>query len=66
MKHRQARRAGGRFTRNTTENIFGFHTAVCAEPDCRRFTTWNVGSPRPETCHACGKPLRDIDDPPKE
>lgn len=62
MKHFQARRGGGKFTRNTTENTFGFHTVVCAE--CRRFNTWNVGTVRPETCHACGKPLRDADEPP--
>jgi hypothetical protein len=60
MKRFQARRSGGRFTRNTTENTFGFHTIVCAE--CRHFNTWNVGTPRPETCHACLKPLRDTDE----
>lgn len=60
MKRFQARQSRGRFTRNTTENTFGFHTVVCAL--CRRFNTWNVGEPRPQTCHACGKPLRDIDE----
>jgi hypothetical protein len=60
MKRFQARRSSGRFTRNTTENTFGFHCIVCAE--CRRFNPWNVGTPRPATCHACGKPLRDVDE----
>ena len=57
MKRFQARRGSGRFTRNTTENVFGFHTTVCQHDDCRRFNTWNVGEQRPETCHACGRPL---------
>lgn len=57
----QARRHNGRFTRNTTENTFGFHTAVCPHADCRRFTTWNLGTEKPTTCHACGRPLEDAD-----
>lgn len=61
MKRFQSRRGNGRFTRNTTENCFGFHTSVCAE--CRRFNTWNVGAPKPTHCHACGVELRDIDEP---
>lgn len=55
MKRFQHRRGNGRFERNTTENTFGFHTAVCEA--CRRITTWNVGEAKPTTCHACGKPL---------
>lgn len=57
MKRFQARRSSGRFTRNTTENTFGFHAAVCAK--CRRFNTWNIGEPMPERCHACGEALVD-------
>lgn len=57
----QARGRGGRWQRNTTENCFGFSAAVCAS--CRRFSTWNVGEPRPATCHACGLPMREADEP---
>jgi len=57
MRRYQARRSSGRFTRNTTENTFGFHTVVCAA--CRRFNTWDVGAARPAMCHACGEVLRD-------
>jgi hypothetical protein len=52
MRRFQARRSSGRFTRNTTENTFGFSCDVCES--CRRITTWTVGEPRPNACTHCG------------
>lgn len=54
MKRRQARRANGRFTRNTMENTFGMSVDVCPNPDCRRFLPRSMFEPRPETCPHCG------------
>lgn len=55
MKRYQARRGNGRFTRNTPENTFGLHVAVC--PACRRFNPSAVDEPRPTRCHACSAEL---------
>jgi hypothetical protein len=60
MRHKrfQARRGGGRFTRNTPENTLGLHIAICAA--CRTFNPYPVGEPMPATCHHCGEALVDI------
>jgi hypothetical protein len=55
----QARRGNGRFTRNTMENTFGLSVDVC--PHCRRFNPRPAYEKAAENCHACGKPLREID-----
>lgn len=57
-KRLRARRGDGRFTRSTLANTFGLKALVCA--NCRTFNTVPLGEESPETCHACGKPLRDI------
>lgn len=57
MKRRQARRANGRFARNTLANTFGLRVEVCQRPECRRMTPYGVGEAKPETCQACGAPL---------
>lgn len=61
MKRYQARRGGGRFTRNTPENSLGLHIAI---HERRADGTWcgalnpsRVGEPRPTHCHACGELL---------
>ena len=53
-----SRRSNGRFRRATLENTFGVTAPVCPNPECRRFNPHNVGEPPPETCHACGAPMR--------
>lgn len=57
-KRLRYRGANGRFRRPTLESAFGIRAIVCAE--CRRINTVGIGEARPENCHACGKPLRDI------
>lgn len=56
MKRFQARRGNGRFIRNTMENTFGLHCAVCPYDDCRRLNPTPVGEPQPTHCHACQRP----------
>lgn len=51
MKRFQARRRGGRFTRNTPENTLGLHIIVCTS--CRTLNAWPTGEARPTACHAC-------------
>lgn len=54
MRH-QARRANGRYTRNTIENTFGLHVIIC--PHCNILNPYGVGESKPEKCHACKKEL---------
>jgi hypothetical protein len=60
----QATGGGGRFTRNTLENVAGLRVVTCPAPDCRQFNpygpteeggfqTWVA----PTHCHACGAAL---------
>ncbi len=63
---RRSRAGNGRYRRATLANTFGLQAWVCAYPDCNRFNTSGVGEGRPETCHACGRPLVDISDPQEE
>jgi uncharacterized protein (DUF983 family) len=51
-----SRRANGRFRRATLENTFGLHMLVC--PECSRCNPYDVGTPAPDTCHACGAVLQ--------
>jgi hypothetical protein len=55
MKRFQARRASGRFVRNTLENTFGLTVEVC--PHCQQLNSRKIGEPKPASCHACGQPL---------
>ncbi len=55
MRRLQARRMGGRFTRNTLENTVGLHVGICDA--CNRFNPSPVGEPRPSVCKHCGMPL---------
>lgn len=52
MKRFQARRASGRFTRNTPENTFGLHIDQCGA--CGRLISYPVGDAPPDACHGCG------------
>jgi hypothetical protein len=65
MKRIQARRASGRFTRNTMENTFGLHVVVHEHKAdgtwCGGLNPWPVGGDRPVVCRHCDEPL-----PPEE
>ena len=52
-----SRQSNGRFRRGTLENTFGLSAPVC--PHCGRFNPHAIGEPVPETCHACGEPMRE-------
>lgn len=57
MGHRAySRQPDGRFRRATLENTFGLSTPSC--PDCGRLNPHAAGGPPPETCHACGMPMK--------
>lgn len=51
-----SRRDNGRFRRATLENTVGLSAPAC--PSCRRLNPHGVSEPPPETCHACGAPMR--------
>jgi hypothetical protein len=51
-----SRQGNGRFRRATLENTFGLSAPTC--PACGRFNPHGVGEPAPETCHACGAPMK--------
>ncbi len=51
-KRLQARRANGRFQRNTLSNTFGLKAYICT--DCRAINTVAVGQSKPNACHKCG------------
>lgn len=65
----QARRANGRFIRNTLENTFGLRCITC--PKCQRFNPYGLKEqqgpfpdPRnrwdiPKSCHNCGALLEE-------
>ncbi len=61
MKRIQARRAGGKFTRNTPENSLGLHMNIHGRKAngewCGAFNPSTVGSERPTICHACNEPI---------
>jgi len=42
----------------------GANALVCKA--CRGFNVVPLGEPRPETCHQCGAPFKDISDPEEE
>ena len=59
---RQARRANGRYTRNTMENTLGLHVTVHGRKAdgtwCGALNPSKVGEPRPTTCSQCGELLQ--------
>lgn len=55
MKRFQARRSGGRFTRNTLENTCGLHAGICDA--CHRFNAHGVNETAPDVCAHCGATL---------
>lgn len=55
---RYSRRPDGRFRRATLENTFGLSAPSC--PSCRRLNPHGVNEEPPETCHACGAPMRPV------
>jgi hypothetical protein len=58
MAHRRYSRQGnGRFRRATLENTFGLHACIC--PECHVINPHPVNEPHPETCHACGAPMKE-------
>lgn len=61
MKRFQARRGGGRFTRNTPENTLGLHSNVHERKSdgswCGGLNPSKVGEVRPTVCRHCGEPL---------
>lgn len=60
----QARRANGRFQRNTMASVFGMKVWVCAE--CRGCNPKNLGQPAPSKCAQCGVPFVEADLSPSE
>lgn len=51
-----SRQTNGRFRRATLENTFGLSAPSC--PACNRLNPHAVNEPAPETCHACGAPMK--------
>lgn len=65
MKRLQARRANGRFIRNTAENTLGLHFNVHERKAdgswCGALNPSRVGEPRPECCSQCAEPITEAD-----